>query len=261
MPATKSSIETVTFPIDIQDRLLRIVEDHAVDISMKTTHYIPNVMNSYRDGKANIPRPEKPSLARLSLGRKGQKFKITRLNATYQEKTADWIEELGQRAGGFKRTATITLLLLDWFQINPFPDVFDLKPGALAKKNETISSTTSMTDRLRGALTCQKRLLRLLERAGDPMPLQQYMRAILASYARGEIRALRPPEGSVPALKPSRAGKDFPNQNLSVYFSPDLLQWIDELGIRAAGLNRSHVMLLLFLDWLHVSPFAEICTV
>jgi hypothetical protein len=38
----------------------------------------------------------------------------------------------------------------------------------------------------------------------------------------------------------------------------NLLQWIDDLGDRAGGFNRSHTMLLLFLDWLHINPFTEL---
>ena len=97
--------------------------------------------------------------------------------------------------------------------------------------------------------------MKLIKKAGDPTPEQQYMRTILASYARGQERAFRPREGSVPALKNSSRGVD--NETMGFYFSPDLLTWVDELGARAGGFNRSHVMLLLFLDWLHISPFSE----
>jgi hypothetical protein len=36
---------------------------------------------------------------------------------------------------------------------------------------------------------------------------------------------------------------------------------IDDLSDRAGGFNRSHTMLLLFLDWLHINPFAGGCPV
>jgi hypothetical protein len=34
-----------------------------------------------------------------------------------------------------------------------------------------------------------------------------------------------------------------------------LERWIDDLSDRAGRFNRSHTMLLLFLDWLHINPF------
>jgi hypothetical protein len=46
-------------------------------------------------------------------------------------------------------------------------------------------------------------------------------------------------------------------ETIGFYFGPDLRGWIDDLSDRAGGFNRSHTMLLLFLDWLHINPFEE----
>jgi hypothetical protein len=120
-----------------------------------------------------------------------------------------------------------------------------------------VSASTPTANRIKTTFSCQSRLLELVRRTGDPTPWQQYIRTILVSYARGEERAFRPLEGGVPLLSKPRSGQEFEKETLGFYFSSELLDWLDEIGNRSGGFNRSHVIILLLLDWLRINPFAE----
>jgi len=253
MAPREKATETTKFQIELQDRLLKVVDDHAADVLMTPAKYLPAVIRGYQMGKHRLVRPEPGEVAKLSKPRKGQKFKSSRFSALYPVDTTAWLDELAERAGGFNRSHTVVYLLLDWFRINPFVEVFDLKHGGLAKKGDAISANTSMTNRIRTSFTCQKRMMDIIKKAGDPTPEQQYIRTVLASYARGQERAFRPKEGSVPKLKNTKSGAD--KTTMGFYFSPELLAWVDDLGERAGGFSRSHVTLLLLLDWLQIDPF------
>ena len=256
MPTGKAK-DSVTFPVDLQMRLFRLMEAHADELSIKVTRYLPYVLNGYRDGRAVLPRPGSQPAPHFPKGKPGQQYPIKRFPTTYQRATVDWLVELGQRAGGFKRNATVIYLLLDWFRLNPMPHVYAGKTALLPKQRTKITPSTTMRDRTRGALTIQKRLATALEKIGDPMTPQQYLRVILATYAKGEAKNTRPKTSFEP-LRSSKGRREYAQENISLHFSPPLLQWIDDIGSHAAGLNRSHIMLLLFLDWLQISPFPEV---
>jgi hypothetical protein len=261
MPA-RSAPESVSknrkqtkFLIDLQDRLLKIVEDHAAEVMMSSARYIPAVLRGYHTGKHRLVQPEPGSVRQLPRGRDGQVFRTTRFSAFYPTDTTEWLDAVGEQAGGFNRSHCVIMLLLDWFGISPFTEVLALKRGTLGKDLSSISANTSMSNRIKSSFTAQSRLLKLIRKAADPTAEQQYMRTILVSYVRGEERAFRPQPGTVPKLSKGRAGQEFEKETIGFYFGPDLLRWIDDLSDRAGGFNRSHTMLLLFLDWLHINPF------
>ena len=258
MVRSQKQPEKEQFVIDLQSRLLEIVEDHAAESLTTGARYIPAVIKSYHTGKVLLVRPETGSVKPLRKVRKGQKLPTIRFSALYPVDTKEWLDAVGEKAGGFNRSHCVISLLLDWFGISPFGDVFALNPANVHKDWGAVSAQTSSSNRIKSSYTCQARFMKLLRKAAGPDPEQQYMRRVLACYATGQEHAFRPDQGTFKPLARSRKADGFETETLGFYFGPELVQWVDELGARAGGFNRSHVMTLLFLDWLHINPFTEI---
>ncbi len=251
---SRSSVEQQKFLIQIQDRLSWIIDTHSLDVPMTMAKYVPTVIRGYERGEHQLVRP--PASRELNSGRRESVFRMIRLSATYPIETVVWLDALGNRAGGFNRSHTVLLLLLDWFGINPFPAVC-----TFGRRDWTISddvpANTSSENRAKLSFTCQSRMLGVLRRAAGDVPEQQYLRSVLTSYAVGKARIDRPTKKKFDVLAKGTSSRQYESESIGFYCHPDLLDWIDALGNRAAGFNRSHVILYLLLDWLRINPFDD----
>jgi hypothetical protein len=245
--------EMTSFVLDMQDRLLEVVEEQAAEIAMGAPRYIRGVVRTYKVRKPQLVRPEPGSVRPLSKGRTGQAFPTARRSIAFAAEAVEWLDSLGERTGGFNRSHTVILLLLKWFGIDPFEELFAFMHRAAVD----VSPGTTTANRIKTTFSCQARLLEIVRETGEPTPWQQYVRTVLTSYAKAEGLAARPKPGVLPALSKARAGREFERETVGFYFSSELLDWLDEIGNRAGGFNRSHVIMLLLLDWFRINPFAE----
>jgi hypothetical protein len=172
--------------------------------------------------------------------------------------TVIWLDDLGCRAGGFNRSHVVILLLLDWFGINPFPEILRLGPPNLKEARGHVSADTTAEARIKTTFTCQSDFFDVLRRVAPRLSLQRYIRQVLACYAWGEERAFRPQPGAIPPLAPLHKRGEIETETLDFYHGPELLDWVDTLANRTGGFNRSHTMLLLLLDWLRINPFDDV---
>jgi hypothetical protein len=251
---------SVKFLIQMQDRFLELIEEVAAEVMMAASRYVPTVVRGYQVGKHGLVRPEPWNRQALREGRRGQVLPMTRLSAVYPEDTVEWLDRLGNEAGGFNRSHVVLLLLLDWFSLNPFTEICLLDGKKKFECDGQLEVTPPTGNRIKTTFTLQSRVLKVIvglaERKG--VTEQQYIRMVLASYAAGEGRSGRPPKGAVARLVSGRAGQEYETKSLGFYFSPPLIDWVDVIGDRAGGFNRSHTILFLLLDWLRINPFDEI---
>jgi hypothetical protein len=256
----REAAEPVKFLIQLQDRFLEVIEEVAAEMMMAASRYVPMVVRGYQTGRHGLVRPDGIHPRVLREGRRGQVWRMARLSALYPEDTVEWLDRLGNEAGGFNRSHTVLLLLLDWFSASPFAEICGLDGKKKFEWDGRLEDSPPLGSRIKTSFTLQKRVLKVIAGlAGrDGSTEQQYIRKVLASYAVGEERAKRPAMGAVARLAAGRAGQEYDMESLGFYFSPPLIDCVDVIGDRAGGFNRSHTILFLLLDWLRINPFDDI---